>query len=487
MQKAASLVEEGKLDEADRMVQSALSDPKTRAAACSVLGSIRFRQNRLPESTELLKEAIRLQPHLLGAQLTLAQIYSLQGKQELAYPIYKRVLTLDPSNAIARLELARVETENENYKQSLELVKPILGAAMQSPEGLFLLATNYLKTGDRDAAATLAGDWMKLPDIDQSWSIRFALLLAREGVVPQALDILEDVKRKGPVSYELAFNLGSVYQLEKHWSLALDSYDQALSFNPSSMPALQQSAKIAEEQNQLERALSYWMRAKKIEPENPGILEGFGRTCLKMDLLEDAEPALTKAAELQPDNAAYQYTLAAAKVGKKQFQVAQSLLEGLVKQKPADAQLQYALGSVLYLEGHLDDAAQHLQESVRLQADQIAPYYYLALIGRDEGRDEEAIRLLQGVLRRNPDHAASCEALGGLLMNAHRYPEAESSLQNAVRLNPGSVKANYQLGLLLARMGKKDEAEKHLEMAKSLRTEDESNSRLQLRLLDPNQ
>jgi Flp pilus assembly protein TadD len=72
-------------------------------------------------------------------------------------------------------------------------------------------------------------------------------------------------------------------------------------------------------------------------------------------------------------------------------------------------------------------------------------------------------------------------------MNAHRYSEAESNLEKAVRLNPNSVKANYQLGLLLTRMGKKDEAEKHLELAKSLRTQDEGNSRLQLRLLDPDQ
>jgi hypothetical protein len=36
-------------------------------------------------------------------------------------------------------------------------------------------------------------------------------------------------------------------------------------------------------------------------------------------------------------------------------------------------------------------------------------------------------------------------------------------------------------------MGKKDEADKRLELAKSLRQEDESNSRLQLRLLDPDQ
>jgi len=487
LQNAATLVQEGKLEQAEQQAQVALSDPQTRAAACSVLGSIRFQQKRLPESASLFEKAIRLEPKLLGAHLSLAEVYILQGKPEKALPLYSRVLTLDPPNTIARLELARAETEKANYQQSLALVRPVLPALKQSPDGLFVLATDYLKTGDHDAAASLATDWMRLPGVPSELSMRFALLLAGGGVAPEAIDILESLRKKGPLSYELAFNLAGAYQLEKHWALALASYDEALTLDPKSLSALRHGGNIAEQQGQLERSLSYWMRAKKLEPDNPDILESFGRVCLKMDLLEDAEPALTKAAELRPDNAAYQYTLVAAKVGKKQFETAQSLLEGLLKQRPNDPQLQYALGSVLYLQGHLDDAAQHLRESVRLQPDQVAPYYYLALIGRDQGRDEEAIQTLENLLRRYPDHALSCEVLGGLLMNAHRYPEAESSLEKAVRLNPGSVKANYQLGLLLTRMGKKDEAEKRLEIAKSLRTQDEGNSRLQLRLLDPDQ
>jgi chemotaxis protein methyltransferase CheR len=104
---------------------------------------------------------------------------------------------------------------------------------------------------------------------------------------------------------------------------------------------------------------------------------------------------------------------------------------------------------------------------------------------RDRGNEAEAIQELEELLQHYPDDAASCEALGGLLVSAHRHSEAERNLEKAIRLNPKSVKANYQLGLVLARMGKKEEADKRLELAKSLRTGDESNSRLQLRLLDP--
>ena len=95
--------------------------------------------------------------------------------------------------------------------------------------------------------------------------------------------------------------------------------------------------------------------------------------------------------------------------------------------------------------------------------------------------------MLEALLQRYPDHAASCEALGGLLMSAQRFADAEARLRDAVRLNPQSVKANYQLGLLLARIGKKEEADKQLALSKTLRQEDEATSRLQLRLLEPEQ
>jgi tetratricopeptide (TPR) repeat protein len=345
---AAALVQQGRLEEADRQARLALDDPETRAVACSVMGTIRLQQQRLDESAAFLREAIRLDANLLGAHINLAQVYILQR---------------DPARA-------------------------------------------------------------------------------------------------------------------------LDTYDAALRLKPDALPALRQAAGIAEQQGEFERSLSYWIRARKLAGDDPEVLLGFGRVCLKMDLLEDAEPALSKAASLKPDDPTYQYTLAAAKVGKRQFEAAQALLEPLVQRQPSDAQLQYALGSVLYIQGRLADAEARLKESVRLQPEQLASNHYLALIARDQGRDAEAITRLEALIARYPHHVPSAEALGSLLMTAQRYGEAERYLREAVRLSPQSVKANYQLGLLLARMGRKEDADKQLALAKSLRQEDETNARLQLRLLE---
>jgi tetratricopeptide (TPR) repeat protein len=482
---AVALVQQGKLDEADRHAQRALADPETRAVAYSILGTIKLQQNRLDDSARLLGDAIRLEPRLVGAQLSLAQVYTLQNKLDLALARYQKVLELDPDNPSARLALARAEVEKRNYEGALKLTEPVRPVLRESPEGLFVIAAALLKTGRRDEAAPLAAQWNRLPNVPRAASIAFGVLLLQEGVIDEGIGVLEHAKGAGPPSYELAFNLAGAYLRKKDPARALEHYDAALSVTPDSLDALRVAAGVAERNGELERSLSYWLRAKKLAPKDPVILLGFGRVCFKMDLLEDAEPALATAASLKPGDIPYQYTLAAVKAGKRQYDEARRLLEPLVAAHPGDAHLRYAVGTVLYTQGHLQEAATHLSESIRLEPDQLPSYYYLALVARDQGKDDEAIAMLSKLLARHPEHAAASETLGLLLMNADRNEEAEHQLRTAVRLNPKSVKANYQLGLLLARLGKKEEADRQLAYAKTLRAEDEASSRLQLRLLDP--
>lgn len=417
------MVRQGRLQEAESQARRALSDPDTRAVAYAILGGIRLEQKKYDESIRFLKQAIHLEPRLQGARLNLA------------------------------LATANTEASKGNYKRSLDAAQPVLENLKQSPDGLVLLATDFLKTGDRDSAAALVGDWKKLPDPPVAWTTSFATVLASGGLAAEAADIL----------------------------------DLALARDASSLPALQLAAGIAEQRGELERALSYWLRAKKLQPDKPEILFGFGKVCLKMDLLDDAEPALARAVELRPEQAGYQYALASVRVGKRRFADAMALLNALLAKQPRDPQLNYAAGAVLYLEAKLDEAARKLRESIRLQADQVASYYYLGLIARDEGKADQAIHTFEELLRRHPAHAPSHEALGTLLMSAGRYAEARRSLERALDLNPRSVKANYQLGLLLGRVGNKEDAAKRLEIARSLRQQDAENSRLQLRLLEPEQ
>ena len=180
---AVALVQQGKLGEADRQAQRALADPETRAVAYSILGTIKLQQNNLDDSAKLLGEAIRLEPRLVGAQLSLAQVYTLQNKHDLALERFETVFELDPGNPSARLALARSEVEKKNYQQALKLTEPVRAALRESPEGLYVIAAALLKTGRRDEAASLGADWNRLPNVPQAASISFGLLLVQEGAI----------------------------------------------------------------------------------------------------------------------------------------------------------------------------------------------------------------------------------------------------------------------------------------------------------------
>ena len=165
--------------------------------------------------------------------MNLAQVYSLQGKDEAALPLFRRVLERDGSNAAARMALARAEAEKGNYKASLELARPALAAFKLSPDGLLVLAIDFLKTGDRSSAAALVGDAKRLGRRLPGWSASFAEILVKGGLVAEGISVLERARTADPSSYELAFALGGAYVVKGDHARALEAYDAALGLRPA--------------------------------------------------------------------------------------------------------------------------------------------------------------------------------------------------------------------------------------------------------------
>jgi len=479
------LMNAGDLAGAETEAKLALRDPSTRPGATATLGAIRLRQKRYTEATEFLNAALRLNPGLVGARVTVGEVYVLTGKKALARQVFNKVLAVEPDNRKARFALAQLETESSNFSASLKIAEPLLTDLRRSPDGILLLATDYAGLEEKDLLLSLVHDWQGLPQASAASSTGFASLLAKSGLTQQALDVLEKAKSSGQVSYDMALALGNLYFSNGEASRAFGSYEAALSLSPGCVHCLLQMAEIAEQQNDPEKALAYLIKAKKERPDNPEVLFEFGKTCLQLDLPDDAISALQTAAHLRPDNDSYAYVLGSANVAKKQYEAAGKLFQALLSKHSNDSTLNYAMGSLLFLEVKLGEAAKHLRKSIDLQPNQIAAYYYLGLIAEGKGENDEAIATLRDVLRRDPDYGPAYEALGGLLLKQQKYAEAEQALQKAVQLNPNSVKAHYQLGILMGRTGRQEDANKEFGIVHQINAEEEKRSGMRLRILTP--
>jgi tetratricopeptide (TPR) repeat protein len=487
LRQALDLISRGDLNAAEKEVKFALSDPSTEAIAWAILGAIRLQEEKYDRSIECLNKALHLDPRLVGARVNLGNVYLLQGKKDQARESFHQALSIDPSNYNARLNLAQLEAEKGNYKASLEASQPISTRLRESPEGVLLLANNYLGLQQRDFARALISDWKRLKEVPPTLAVDLAALLIKNDLSEEAIVVLEKAVAVGQTSFELLFDLAGCYLSRGELRRASENYEHALTLNAYCAACYQQIAKIARTQGETEKALAYLLKAKGIEPGNPEILFDFGKVCLERSLFDDALASLQKAVELRPENESYVYVLASANVGKKQFDVARSLLNNLLKKRPEDPVLNYAMGAVFLLEMNLDDATRYYENSLRSDPTQLASSYYLGVVAERKGELDHATRIFRDLLRRYPEHGPTYEALGGALLKQQQYIEAQQMLEKAVQLNPNSTKANYQLGMVLLRRGEKEEAAKYLEISKKLGEEERVKSSLELRLLNPNE
>lgn len=115
----ASLVQQGKLDEAIAEFQKALAlDPKYTAAHLN-LGYAYDRQGRPEEAMAQYQKVIALEPGNLFAHNNLGVLYDKKGLYAEAVAAFEKVLQIDPSNATAMENLERAK-RNKDIVQERE-------------------------------------------------------------------------------------------------------------------------------------------------------------------------------------------------------------------------------------------------------------------------------------------------------------------------------------------------------------------------------
>src|SRR6266850_4174430 len=152
LERAATLIVENRLDEAEKQLVSLLRVAPNRAAALDLLGTVRAKQGRLDEAGMLFKRAIRADNQLIGAHMNLAYLYLLKGMPEKTALELKEVLRLDPDNADASYKLAWLLLTRERLDECISFIEKVRQSHPLTVPMLVVLGDAYLKKGDVDQA-----------------------------------------------------------------------------------------------------------------------------------------------------------------------------------------------------------------------------------------------------------------------------------------------------------------------------------------------
>ena len=332
LEKAAALIRDNRIAEAERQLSSILTTAPNEAVALNLLGTIRAQQGRLNEAEILLTRSAKIEPGFVAVHMNLAFLYLLRNAPEKTISELQEVVKLDPNNVEANYKLARLLFSRGRLAESISVIERVKSAPPTSVVFLTLLGDAYVQKGDADKAEenyllALAAD---KENVDAMLGL--AKVSQNRGDTKTAQGYLSQARELAGNSPELLYKVGVA-------AFGLRVLDEA--------------------QSALEHAV-------KLKPAEPAYLIALGATWLKKPDLFAAEQVFRQALELQPDNAQGQMYLGYVLYKQKKFNEAKAYLEKTIKADPSVPEPFYYLGLIVQEENEDERAIALLEKAIQV-------------------------------------------------------------------------------------------------------------------------
>jgi tetratricopeptide (TPR) repeat protein len=336
-------------------------------------------------------ESSRGHANYLPPRLALAELAQKTGNYQETIRMADEVLSVDPSNADARLwhaagllgskayEQARRELDAllRDYPQSVNvnLHYAVLDTAVRKYRDAETRYLRFFKPGQRDlrplegliqlhieerqidkALRLLEEELKQAPD-SRAVHLLLAATAVRAGQLDLASEQYEWLRSSDPQSAHAYSSLGDVYQLKGDLNRALASYQKARELAPNDPKIIAMVAFLQTTSGQSAEAILNLRKQLAVDPENAIALNNLAFNLA--DTGSDLDQALMFAEKAQknaPNNPGIADTLAWVYTKKGLNDSAIQILNGLVKKYPDEPSFRYHLGVALLQKGQTAEA-----------------------------------------------------------------------------------------------------------------------------------
>jgi tetratricopeptide (TPR) repeat protein len=460
LQQIQGLMQGGDLARARAQLMEVLKSAPRDPLALNMLGVVDAQEGQFRAAESCYRKAIGAAPDFVAAYLNLGRLYQDNQHSDPealkeSLNAYESALKYDPSNVEANYQAAFVLWRRRSFRPSLDRLSRLTQAARERPQALALACADEAGMKDNGGAEEIAERLLRQPDLVEADVTTITPALLAQGQSVLALRLLEGVDQRGLASRATKHQLGLLYEQQGKLKRARATFE-ALAPKPeeASGPLLNDMARVAYKDNDLDGALVYLAYARKLEPANAATEFSFGAVCLEKNLVEEAYVALKKAAEVDPENPDYNFAAGIAMLGRRDVREAYAYLKKYCQLRPGDPRGRLALGAAFFY-GNDPDLAREQFESVANNRETAADaHYFLGRLANQERKYTEAAKLLREAIRTSPNYADAYAELGFSLVKMKEDAAAEQSLQRALELNPQNYTAN--LGLMMVYERTKD-------------------------------
>jgi len=451
------MIQAGELAGARSHLMEILNATPDDPVALNLLGVVNSQEGQFQAAERCFRKAVAVAPDFVGAYLNLGHLYQENERRDPkalkeSLGAYEAALKADPSNVEANYQTALLLWRAGLFQPSLDRLTSLPEAARERPQSLALGCADHSGLNDDRQAQETCDRLLQHPDLVEADVIAVVPALLAHHQTSLVVRLLAGLDLRGLASPKTMHQLGLLYEEQGDLKQARATLEK-LTQNQEAVSAslLNELARVAYNEKDLDAAIGYLAHARKLDPENSEVQYFFGRVCLEKGYLEDAYVSLKKAADLKPDNASYNYAAGAAMMGRRDVREGYPYLRKYCQLKPGNPRGRLALGAA-YFYGHDPDLARKEIAGVAGNPETSAEaHYFLGRLANQEQKFSEAVQNLQEAIRVRPAYSDAYAEVGFSLVKLKKYTEAEKNLRKALEINPQSYTANLGLMMLYER------------------------------------
>ncbi len=386
----------GTFYEAQKALERAVEIDPTLLMAHSSLAQLAWRTEKDMVRGEEHVASIVERPKEIDARVAteVAEFYRMADKIPVASQWYRAAIDKDPNYWPARLSLSKLLLQEDQTERALKLLERSRSEGVKDIRLSAYLADAYRQSKLFDKAIDEIGVVIeKFPKTPEYIFIRGNIYFDR-GSYDNAMGDFNKAYELNPSYHEAYFFVGRTWFQKGDSATALKMFRHVLDYQPNNGKFRYYMGVALESEERLQQALEEYRKVTEVDPgygvRNPQVYISRGRLLSRLGYSRDGKKDLVKALELAPENVEALVAMGEADFRDQDYDASIKNFAKALSKTPKRPKAQYQLGMAHIYQKSNRDAARHLQLAVKYGYKDPEVYETLGYLYKDLGRRPEA-------------------------------------------------------------------------------------------------
>jgi len=292
---------------------------------------LHLQEGDMKRAEAVAKKILKLDPDNAMNHLRLGLVYDFGKQYAQAIDSFERALEIDPLQTEALEFMVSIYMQDQNMKKAVEVCEKHKRKVKGDPNSLALIeyleGKIFMSTGNHQKSKQHFKRAVEIdPDITAPYEALAEIYMQEENI-SQAIAQYEMILKKKPEYLPAYIAIGSIYESQDEMAKAEKYYRKALEIKDDYAPAANNLAfNLAERRIKLDEALNLARLAHKRDPGNPDVLDTMGWVYYLHGSYMMAIAELQDSLALNPDNPLANYHIGWAYYEKKEFKKARAYM-----------------------------------------------------------------------------------------------------------------------------------------------------------------